>query len=326
LGEDHEIQQTITRYLLGELPAEERERIEDQYFNSDEFFQDMVIAEDELIESYLYGELSGHTLERFKEHYLTSPPKRNKVEIARVLLNYSDNLPQPKSSLSTLTSKLRGSRIGSLFQRSVMLPRWLVFSAMLFIGLAIIQVIRLQWQMSRISTDRASLEQRQQELENESASQSARIDQLTAELEQARSQQQSSQQQATDIAQQGPSGPDTNSSSGIATGILIARLVRGTDNTQVLRVPPMATVLRLQINVEPGSYNSYRVTITDGDREVARQDNLKWRMTGKGYFITMGVPLTKLSPGRNYLLTVSGADGAGGIEDVGLSYFSIVRK
>lgn len=328
MGQDPEIRKMIVPYLLDELPPEERATIEDRYFDSDTFFQEMVVAEDELVESYLLGELSGDRLDRFRDQFLTSPARRQKVEITRALLQPNQSLPGTSLS-STETPAPQGFSIVSILRGSALLPRWLVFAATVFLilgGLAVVQVIRLQWQMSRITDDRAFLEQHRQELENESVAQSARVKQLTAELERARSQPQQGLQQAGDSAQRNPSRVNTDRSSGVATGILFARLIRGVKKNQILHIPATATVLRLQVNLELGNYESYRAIIKDDNREIVTKSNLKGQKMGNGYFITMEIPVTQLSAHRNYLLTVSGVDSKGEIEDIGLTYFSVVRK
>ena len=315
-------------YLLDELPAEERATIEDRYFDSDSFFQEMVVAEDELVEAYLFDELSGDRLARFRDQFLTSPARRQKVEITRALLQALQALPATSLS-STETPAPQRFSIVSIFRGPALLPRWLVLAATLFLilgGLAVVQVIRLQRQLTRLTDDRAFLEERRRELENESASQSARVEQLTSELERARSQPLQEPQQTRNSSRQNQSELDAQPSSEVATAVLIARLVRGANKTQVLNIPIRAAILRLQINVEPGNYAGYRAIIKDDNREIVTKNNLTGQKMGNGYFITMDIPVSQLSARRNYLLTVSGVDSKGEIEDIGLTYFNVVRK
>lgn len=73
----------IKEYLLGGLPEEERQRLEERLFVDRSFFQLVRIAEDELIDSYIEGDLSEK--ERFVTHFLATPQQRQKLRIAMAL-------------------------------------------------------------------------------------------------------------------------------------------------------------------------------------------------------------------------------------------------
>jgi hypothetical protein len=83
--------QTIIRYLLGSLPEEETERVEEISFIDDEFAVRLSAVENDLVDAYLRGELSGEKLERFDSYYLASPKRRKKVKTAHVLHAYAKN-------------------------------------------------------------------------------------------------------------------------------------------------------------------------------------------------------------------------------------------
>jgi hypothetical protein len=75
----------LTRYLLGEMPPAERERLEEEYFADDDAFEQMLIAEDELLDAYATGGLSAAERRRFEERFLRSPGARERVQFARSL-------------------------------------------------------------------------------------------------------------------------------------------------------------------------------------------------------------------------------------------------
>jgi anti-sigma factor RsiW len=83
--------QTIIRYLLGSLPEEETEWIEEISFIDDEFAVRLSAVENDLVDAYVRGELSGEKLERFDSYYLASPKRRKKVKTAQVLHAYVKN-------------------------------------------------------------------------------------------------------------------------------------------------------------------------------------------------------------------------------------------
>src|ERR1044071_5911191 len=83
--EDQQAKQQLIQYLLGGLQMGERRQIEERYFEDEAFFQEMLIIEEELIDSYLNHDLSDEEAERFEKHYLATPERRGQVEFARAL-------------------------------------------------------------------------------------------------------------------------------------------------------------------------------------------------------------------------------------------------
>ena len=79
---------TIIKYLLGELPEEEQERIETRYADDDDFYEEICITESELIDKYLQGELFDKEREQFEVCFLNSPSRRKRVENARVMMKW----------------------------------------------------------------------------------------------------------------------------------------------------------------------------------------------------------------------------------------------
>ena len=72
----------ITRYLLGLLPAEETERLDEASIADDEFAARLRIGETDLVDRYVGGTLDGETLRQFESHYLSSPRRRRNVRFA----------------------------------------------------------------------------------------------------------------------------------------------------------------------------------------------------------------------------------------------------
>ena len=76
----------MVQYLLGELQDEEElARFEQRLLADEKLYEELLIAEDELMEAYLCGELSAADKARFEEHFLASPRRRERVENLRAL-------------------------------------------------------------------------------------------------------------------------------------------------------------------------------------------------------------------------------------------------
>ena len=71
------------RYLLGLSSPAERERIEAEYFEDEDAFEDMLTAEDDLIDEYARGELGEEERRRFEKVLASSLRGSGKVKFAR---------------------------------------------------------------------------------------------------------------------------------------------------------------------------------------------------------------------------------------------------
>lgn len=75
----------INRYLLGELSEDELAQVEEKYFADEDFFAQILDAENSLVDSYVSGNFSAIERSRFEERFLTTPQRRQKVKFAQSL-------------------------------------------------------------------------------------------------------------------------------------------------------------------------------------------------------------------------------------------------
>src|SRR5882724_8893044 len=75
----------MRQYLLATLPAEKRTRIEDEYFADADRFEELVCAENDLIDSYVRGTLSDVEKRQFEQHYGKRPERHARIDFAKVL-------------------------------------------------------------------------------------------------------------------------------------------------------------------------------------------------------------------------------------------------
>ncbi|MBZ5621735.1 MAG: hypothetical protein LAQ69_23855 [Acidobacteriia bacterium] len=73
------------RYLLGAMPADERAAWEDRYFADDDVFEELVDAENDLIDAYVRGRLSNDERQPFEDCYCNSPEGLARVKFAEAL-------------------------------------------------------------------------------------------------------------------------------------------------------------------------------------------------------------------------------------------------
>jgi anti-sigma factor RsiW len=82
---DHE--QRFVDYLLGVLPPEQQEELEERYVSNDDLHTELEAVADGLIHDYLEGRLSREESTRLEAHFLASPKQRQRLEIMRAVLN-----------------------------------------------------------------------------------------------------------------------------------------------------------------------------------------------------------------------------------------------
>lgn len=119
------------RFLLGQLPPEEQERIEELAFEDVDTFAFLETVEDELIDEFIQGDLSAEEKQRFENHFLSLPGRRNNLQVSRALQQHLD------------TIKIRDSKRFSLRAWFSLKPWW--FRLALTATAALVFVIIAIW-------------------------------------------------------------------------------------------------------------------------------------------------------------------------------------
>ncbi len=161
--------QTIIRYLLNELSAEDQARFEEAYLSDGGLFEQVRALEEELIENYVKGDLSGRERRRFERHYLASDQRRARIEAARELVRACS----PKSSTKTATDDNIWSKFFSPLSHLRSLANLRpaqVFGAatallLLVVGGLVIELLWLRGQLTTVGAEFAAVERRAEESE-----------------------------------------------------------------------------------------------------------------------------------------------------------------
>lgn len=81
----------LRSYLLGSISSDaERQKIEERLMLDDDYFQELLIQEEELIQDFADGYLENGELEDFRTHFFISEERREKIKFARILRLYLD--------------------------------------------------------------------------------------------------------------------------------------------------------------------------------------------------------------------------------------------
>ena len=314
--------QLIVQFLLGELPEEEVTRLEKQYFDDDDFFEQLQIVEGDLIDAYLRGDLGGRERNLFESHFLTSPARRQRVELAGAFVEYAT-----RSSAGVSRSEER--RQTPAWWRSILDSlgasnkafRLALAAAVLVIAAGgsffFVETVRLGNRVERIQTERSELLRREEELQRRIAEQLAHTEQLENDLQHERSQRQSLEEALT---------RPQNSNISAINFFLSPDLIRGAGELKSLTIPGGVELVRIHIDLGQDDYNSYRAVLeTVAGKRIWTSSDLKAQSHKSGKVITIGLPASIFARG-DHILTLSGMNSGGNLEDVGDYYFNVVKK
>lgn len=78
-------QSMFRQYLLGQISGEERDRFEEKLFSDDEFCEELLAAEAELIEAAIGGELTAAEADQFEKQFLITAERKETLRFRRAL-------------------------------------------------------------------------------------------------------------------------------------------------------------------------------------------------------------------------------------------------
>jgi anti-sigma-K factor RskA len=106
----------LRRYLLGELSDEEQQKIEEKLLIDNEYVEQMLIAEEDLIDDYIGGRLPVSQQQAYKQLFPLTREGRRKIQVSRVLKAHLAEFNEPQPSL---LSRFQAT-LGSLFSPLVL--------------------------------------------------------------------------------------------------------------------------------------------------------------------------------------------------------------
>jgi hypothetical protein len=119
-----ETQEVIRQYLLGLLPQEQAGELEEQLFIDGELYEELLIAEDELVDQFLAGEMSEREREAIERHFLRAPGRQEQFLFAGALKKYiSATASQAVKDLGTRQQTINESPSGERREKTSLLSR-----------------------------------------------------------------------------------------------------------------------------------------------------------------------------------------------------------
>jgi anti-sigma factor RsiW len=325
--------QQLVRYVLGLLPDEEAERLDEASIADDELALRLRVVEDDLVDSYVRGRLPAETRERFESYYLASPRRAEQVSFAAKLVRAIDRAatqadaetggeavpvtagPQNVAGSAQVVAWPTRSRL-----RFVLSPGLAAAAAVLLIlcGALAFQAMRLGQGLSVARSENVALDRRTRELERQLADQRAANDTATTELARAR---------AVRTAPSPPAAPDANAGTTLIAALLLLPQTRAIGPIPTLTIPAGADRVMFELRLDANDFSQYRLGLQDPatNRVVWRSGWIAPASAGDQASLTVAVPATLLKP-QHYSFELAGRGGSAGAEVVGSYAFQIVPR
>ena len=307
-------EELIVGYLLGDLPEEKQSEVEDRAFQDEQYLQEILAAESDLIDEYVRGELSGRARQQFESRFLASAERRRKVEFARALASVAPEFAA-KEKRAIAPAAVRGPGTLAAFLRGLNpAARFSLAAAALIVVIGgswlAAEGLRLRSELSELRAEQQSREREQRVLQQQIAEEQARREDLSAQLEREL------EKSATQ-----PSQP------AVVSLALWPGISRSGGARPKLVLPQAARRVRIQIGVEPeDEYQSFSAELrAPGGQPVWAQGGLSARPVRAGRAVTLNLPASILKAGE-YELALKGVTGQGKTEEIGYHYFDVLKK
>jgi hypothetical protein len=359
----------LTRYLLGQLSEEDADRVDELAIVDDGVAWRVREVENELVDAYVRGTLDAESRQHFETHYLASPKRREKVRFAERFVRAADAAASPaeQSPEPLRGAPLRGTALSASSPRGVrgvsgagwldwLVPRspagWgFVYgvAALLVIasGLLVLRDLWLARALNESEQQRAALDRRALELEDQLVEQRAAAADAERALEEARAAarhpasrpspssspgSESGGSPATTLAlvlwpqTRGVSGSNPGAGAGAGTGAGAATGA-GPGAAPAVAVPPDVDRVALELQLDAPDFVRYSVTLEDSvtNRIVWRSNRVTAPEAGEPPMVSIAVPANLLKS-QAYALELTGYGATGSGEVIGSYAFQIVRR
>ena len=311
------------QYLLGTLSPADKSRFEEDYFTDHELFEEVEIVEDELVDAYIRKQLSEDDRSKFETNLTDSSRLKQRVEFAQVLAKSTSALgPLAVDRPASVDEEPFWRRF--LFpssSRSSFAPALATFMVLVLGGGALFFAwTRLRAEQRQLASERAELQQRDQNRTLESEKQKSA---LAAELEQARAE---NARLLQDLESASKPDQPIKQQETTATFLLLPGVLRSTGRRNLVELSPQTTNVRLRIALPADAYTSYSASIKTAEQTpILNKSQLKALTARDGKILVLSLPSSQLRPGT-YLVELSGHNDTGDPERLPDYAFQVVRK
>jgi hypothetical protein len=327
IGEDF-----LTRFLLGEIDERERAEVEDRLLSDQEFYEQILRAEGDLMDAYVREELSAREHERFEKIFFTSPRLRERVEFARGLAGAATRLHQDAGRQGTDAQLLASPSRSQGFLAFLLGTRPALSFAVAAAAVAVVGVaIWLAVERMRGPTEpqHARTEGVAPEKHVERPPDSPQNDSGVASRKQDAPLPQGS---ADATSEAGPTPEHDPARAGqappsrpvFATITLAAGSLRDGAGRNDIFIPTKATHVRVSLQLEEDNYQGYRAVMSTPEGRRVWSGAARKERLPNAHSVTLTLPARALQQG-DYIIALSGA-AAGGRFEPAAQYSFRVRQ
>ena len=297
--------QVLLRYLLGSLPEEEAERLDELSVVDDAIAWRLSAVENDLVDAYVGGQLSGGDLAEFKKCYLSSPRRLQKLEFAEALSSFGgETVTAAAQALPARTASGPEPKEESSPRRWFSVPRLALqwgFAggavAMLFAAsYLLLENARLRKQSIEVQGFQVTVGQREQELQQQLNDQRAANAEMAKKMDGLRE-----------------SAPNLDQLKTLSAILLPP--TRGAGQIPTLSVPPRTSFVVLVLALETNDFPTYRAGLRDpaANQILWHSTNLQPASGAENKLISISFP-ARLLRSQNYVIELSGVSAKGAAE------------
>jgi hypothetical protein len=329
MKEEADNEKLLIRYLLGDLPEEQRLQVEGEFLSDDQRYERLLALENELFYDYAQNKLSTGEREQFEKRFLSSEQNRKRAMIASALarkMSESASVETAEIGIADRERRRFWQSLKSYFVAQSAAVR-VSLAALAIASLAliwlVIGIVRLRNEFDQFQAQRAVQED---QLRQKAQQERVRADDLNIRLKREIDENAMLRQELSKMqAQSGGQGERPPSVISLALSPSIVRSqAPGMKN---LYLAPGARLLKLRLNLKGHvEYKTYQVTLLTVDSvDKWSQDMLKAKQTGSTRSIDLWLPTRILAPG-DYVLRLKGYASDGTLEETGDYYYLSIRR
>jgi hypothetical protein len=283
----------------------DRVKLEESYFTDAEKFDELLAAENDLVDAYVRNELPRSERELLEKQYGAIPEKRLKVEFARALthVSYERSATAPAINKASLWESMRIFFSGS--NQSLRLA-FLTGAAVVIVGVSwlAIQNRNLRSGLSKAQAKELELQQSEEKLRQQFA-------------DMQRGQVTSNQKKGAEVAQldnrEWPEVPLR----------LVPGAVRSAGTSTILHLPLSSSWVRLEMEVAEEEYSYYEVVLQTPQGQDIYRKNVR-AAKGRSGTVVMRLP-SNLLHGGEYVVQLYGITGNASPIEIETYIFRIVQ-
>jgi hypothetical protein len=295
----------IRQYLLAALTEEEREQVEARLMVDNDFFQQINLIEDELVDEYLDQVLSPQERQRFEETFLGAPERQHKLRFAKALRVYTANT----------------ARVSALEVKRERAPWWQPILALLnpprpilaySLGTAVLALaVGGPWMLIRMAGQERRIEALQAQLQSGEASESrlrSQYEEQRAQTDRIAAQLQEEQVKWSSMKMAGGQGT-RESRFPLANTLdmfLSPGMMRDASASQRLEIPKEISLVTLKLDLPENRFKTYKAVLLNDGLEILSRSRLRASESGSRIIVRLDLPASDLQTG-DYEIQLSGA-------------------